>query len=60
MIGCATTNKAGYTFPPCPEREEIETPHTVQECAVVIIYYEYLLREWETWGDTVLKMTGQK
>ena len=51
--GCRTTGSIKITLPPKPEREEIEVPHTLYECATVICYYEYLLREWEAWGETV-------
>lgn len=60
ILGCKTTKIQSMTLPPRPEREEIETPRNLQECATVICYYEYLLREWEEWGETVERMNAGK
>ncbi len=45
-----------YTLPPEPQRQEIfisENNFTIKKAATIIIYYEYLVREWEAWAKTV-------
>jgi hypothetical protein len=36
-----------------PEREQIETPHTLEEIVRTMLYYEILVEQWEAWGKTV-------
>lgn len=47
MTSCQTVK----VIPPRPTRQKIETPKNFEESALVIIYYETLIREWETWAD---------
>ena len=51
--GCVTTRKSSITIPPVPVREELQEVHSVRNMADMVVYYEYLLREWEKWGETV-------
>ena len=57
ILGCKTAPDYEIELPPRPEREKIEAPQTVKECAEVIVYYEMLVRKWEAWADTVETMT---
>lgn len=36
-----------------PERSEIQPPETLKDYARIIVYYEYLVQDWELWGKTV-------
>lgn len=40
-------------LPPKPERQELIPPKTLKDYAEIILYYETLVREWESWGATV-------
>ena len=55
MTGCVTKTKQNKSIilPPKPERQELKLPETTKDYAEMIIYYEYLVREWEAWGDAV-------
>ena len=50
--GCQTT-KQKNELPPKPERQEIQAPQTLKDCAEIINYYEHLVEEWEAWGVVV-------
>ena len=50
--GCQTT-KQKNELPPKPERQEIQAPQTLKDCAEIINYYEHLVEEWEQWGVVV-------
>ena len=61
-IGCKTVPEPetvyikilpDYTDPPI--RKEVEAPKSVQDMATIIVYYEELLSEWESWGILVYK-----
>ena len=51
-IGCKTT-KVEYEIilPPKPQRETLNPPKNIQDCAEIIAYYEGLVCEWEAWGE---------
>ena len=53
--GCATT-KSKWEIPPKPQREEIPELKTFADYAKVINYYEHLVQEWESWGETVTEI----
>ena len=53
--GCQTT-KQKNELPPKPERQEIQAPQTLKDCAEIINYYEHLVEEWEAWGELVEEM----
>lgn len=42
-----------YEFDNPPVRSELEEPETVKDLANIIIYYENLVSEWESWGISV-------
>ena len=46
-------NETKITLPPKPERSEIKKPETLKDYAMIIVYYEYLVQDWELWGKTV-------
>lgn len=53
-----TTVKIEYVLPPFPLKKEIifsENPN-LKEYAEIIIYYDYLVQEWETWGNTIKRL----
>lgn len=55
--GCVTKPKPNeILLPPKPERQEIQPPENLKDYAEIIIYYEYLVREWEAWGDAVSEL----
>lgn len=57
MTGCVTKPKPNnILLPPKPERQEIQTPTNLKEMCEVLIYYEYLVQEWEAWGDAVSEL----
>ena len=53
ITGCRTTQKANIVLPNRPEREILPNVSTPKDMAETIIYYEYLIREWEVWADDV-------
>ena len=53
--GCQTT-KQKNELPPKPERQELQAPQTLKDCAEIINYYEHLVEEWEAWGELVEEM----
>ena len=53
--GCQTT-KQKNDLPPKPERQELQAPQTLKDCAEIINYYEHLVEEWEAWGELVEEM----
>lgn len=52
ITGCATTPKTNKVLPPTPERTKIQKPTSEKEFLELLIYYEFLVQEWEAWGDT--------
>lgn len=53
---CLTTTeyitvKPDYALPPV--RVQLEEPETVNDLAEMIVYYEELLSEWESWAISV-------
>lgn len=52
---CLTTEyitvKPDYSSPPV--RKQTEKPETVNDMAEMIVYYEEILSEWESWGISV-------
>jgi len=60
-LGCKTTKiEESVTLPPKPQRRELEEPESIQDIANVLNYYEHLVQEWETWGDSVEKIVSDK
>ncbi len=57
MSGCVSKPKATYeiVLPPKPQREYVEPPKNLAECAKAINYYKTLVELWENWGDDVEK-----
>jgi hypothetical protein len=53
MSGCKTTKQNEIVLPPKPERQELQAPQNLQDCAEIINYYEHLVEEWEQWGEVV-------
>ena len=53
---CRTTrteeNKS-IQLPPKPQRQKLENPETLKDYALIIVYYEGLVQQWESWGNTV-------
>ena len=59
MTGCKTTEKiveTKYVLPPKPQRKQLTAPQSLKDYAEIINYYEHLVQEWESWGDTVSNM----
>lgn len=58
--GCKTTKiEKEIILPPKPQRMEHKPVTNIKEAAEVIKYYEYLLQEWENYGDIVEKTVYQ-
>lgn len=52
--GCATLPTADVVvLPPMPERTEQKEPENAKDWAELLVYYEFLVQEWEAWGRTV-------
>ena len=55
--GCRTTSAQNeLVLPPVPQRQELKEPESVKDLAEALAYYEYLVREWEAWGNAVQKL----
>ena len=61
IVGCKTTKEVEkeITLPPRPQRMEHKPVCSIKEAAEVIKYYEYLLQEWENYGDIVERTVYQ-
>ena len=60
-LGCKTTKiEESVTLPPKPQRRELKEPESIQDIANALNYYEHLVQEWETWGDSVEKIVSDK
>lgn len=57
ITSCATSPKNDINLPPRPQREELPEVKDIKDMAGVIVYYEYLVKEWELWADAVEKIT---
>ena len=56
-LSCVSTKpQKKIELPPKPQRMEMEAPETLKDYAHLIVYYEFLVQEWESWGDTVSAM----
>ena len=57
-VSCVTKtkHKNEILLPPKPERQEIQPPANLKEMCEILIYYEYLVQEWEAWGDAVSEL----
>lgn len=55
MTGCRTTKQKQNkpVLPPKPERQELTPPETLKDYALLIVYYDSLVQEWESWGEAV-------
>lgn len=60
--GCKTTKteKKGVTLPPKPQRQEIPFPEELKDYALIIVYYDSLVQQWETWAETVENILYEK
>lgn len=48
-----------YVLPPEPIRQEIvidENKITLKKYLSIIVYYDFLVQEWEAWGESVKKI----
>lgn len=60
-LGCRTTKvEESVTLPPKPQRQELKEPESIQDIANILNYYEHLVQEWETWGDSVETIISDK
>ena len=61
-LGCKTTKveEREITLPPKPQRQELKEPESIQDIANALNYYEHLVQEWETWGDSVETIVSDK
>ena len=61
-LGCKTTKieEREITLPPMPQRQELKEPESIKNLADILNYYEHLVQEWETWGDSVEKIVSDK
>ena len=60
IIGCRSLPQESLALPPKPERQEQKNPETLADYADLIIYYEYLVQDWENWGDFVTNIVQKK
>lgn len=47
-------------LPPKPQRRELKEAESIQDIANILNYYEHLVQEWETWGDSVETIVSDK
>lgn len=60
ITGCVSNKPAVKVYPPRPERKPINiAPESEQDYAIILSYYEYLVEEWEIWGETVSAMIDE-
>lgn len=52
----STKTEPEIVLPPKPQRQEQKAPEELKDYALLLVYYEYLVEEWEVWADTVTKM----
>jgi len=48
-----------YVLPPEPIRQEIvidENKITLKKYLSIIVYYDFLVQEWEAWGESIKKI----
>lgn len=45
-----------YQLPPPPERENLEYPENEEDLALLIVYYDGLVEDWEAWYEAVIKI----
>lgn len=43
-------------LPPKPQRQKLQSPEGLKDYALIIAYYEGLVQQWESWGNTVEEM----
>ena len=43
-----------------PQRQELRKPESLKDYALIIVYYESLVQEWESWGATVEDIVNGK
>ena len=62
ILGCKTPNveEMDITLPPKPQRRELKQAESIQDIANILNYYEHLVQEWETWGDSVETIVSDK
>jgi hypothetical protein len=57
ITGCKTTKvEKEIVLPPKPQRQELKAPQDLKELADTLNYYEHLVQQWESWGDSVSKL----
>ena len=60
ITGCKTIPENEIILPPYPKRLEQEYPQTTEDYVRLIIYYEFLVEEWEIWGNTVTELLNSE
>lgn len=54
ITGCRSLPKNNeVVLPPKPERYTQKIPKTTADYALLVLYYETLVQEWEQWAKTV-------
>jgi len=62
IISACQTDKIieiDYVLPPEPIRQEIvidENKITLKKYLSIIVYYDFLVQEWEAWGESIKKI----
>lgn len=59
ILGCQTTKTNEIVFPPEPERVEMPYPQSERDYALLVVYYDSLLRQWEEWAKAVKAQNGE-
>ena len=55
----STKTDPEIVLPPKPQRQEQKAPEELKDYALLLVYYEYLVEEWEVWGETVSAMIDE-
>ena len=56
ILSCRTTRteeNKGIVLPPKTQRQKLQSPESLKDYALIIAYYEGLVQQWESWGNTV-------
>lgn len=49
----STKQKKEIVLPPKPQRQKLKAPEELKDYALIIVYYDNLVEQWELWGETV-------
>lgn len=61
ITNCKSVPKTdSVELPPMPQRQHQDAPVTIRDYALLIVYYDNLVKEWELWGQTVTNQVNNE